>query len=62
MINGNAVIPRELLTVGEAGTLALPQELGCVGKADGQGEQMAGGGPGSIQEQGLSPCTGKELS
>lgn len=41
MINGNAAIPRELLTVGEAETLALPQEPGCVEKADGW--ERAGG-------------------
>lgn len=40
------MLPRELLTAGEAKTLALPWEPGCLVKAPGwerAGDQMAGG-------------------
>lgn len=56
VINGSAAIPRELLTLGEAETLALPQELGCVEKADGwewaRGNRWLGEARGCSQEWG----------
>lgn len=63
MINGNAAIPRELLTVGEAETLALPQEPEKgAGWEQGRGNRWLGEARGSSRRGGSpSPERGGEL-
>lgn len=63
MINGNAAIPRELLTVGEAETLALPQEPEKgAGWEQGRGNRWLGEARGSSRSGGSpSPERGSEL-